>query len=174
MKVTSEGPIKITKSTIEAAWRRRAPDRRLIVRDAGCRGLALIVNATTMTWSYAYRPRGTDPRTGQRWPNRTVTIGNAATHSPDDSRAEANRIKGRAAAGADPAAEKKAEAEAARRKRATVLGGLLDEYGRALPRRAKLRGTGVPSPAYVAEELAQVRLALEAMQAINTPAVALA
>ncbi len=95
MRVTSEGPTKITKATIDAAWRRRKPDHRLIVRDKDCRGLALIVNATSMTWSYAYRPRGTDPVTGRRWPNRTVTIGNPATHSPDDARAEANRIKGR-------------------------------------------------------------------------------
>jgi len=58
MNVVSEGPTKVTKATIDAAWRRRKPDHRLIVRDKDCRGLALIVNPTTMTWSYAYRPRG--------------------------------------------------------------------------------------------------------------------
>ena len=47
--------------------------------------------------------------TGRRWPNKTLTLGNPATHSPDDARIEANRIKGQAAAGADPAAEKKAQ-----------------------------------------------------------------
>src|ERR1700678_2582779 len=108
MKVSSEGPTKITKATIDAAWRRKKPDHRLIVRDKDCRGLALIINPTTMTWSYAYRPRGTDLVTGRRWPNRTVTLGNPASHSPDDVRAEANRIKGQAVAGGDPAAEKKA------------------------------------------------------------------
>ena len=41
----------------------------------------------------------------ERWPNRPVTIGNPASHSPEDARGEANRIKGQAAAGADPAAE---------------------------------------------------------------------
>ena len=82
MRVTSEGPTKITKATIDAAWRRKKPDHRLIVRDKDCRGLALIVNPTTMTWSYAYRPRGTDLVTGRRWPNRTVTLGNPARTRP--------------------------------------------------------------------------------------------
>jgi hypothetical protein len=101
-------PTKISKATIEAAWwRRKKPGHRLIVRDKDCRGLALIINPTTMTWSYAYRSRGTDPVTGRRWPNRTITLGNPASHSPDDARAEANRIKGQAVAGVDPAAERR-------------------------------------------------------------------
>jgi len=106
MQVISEDPTKITKATIDATWRRRKANQRLIVRDKDCRGLALIVNPTSMTWSYAYRPRGTDPLTGRRWPNRSVAIGNPSTHSPDDARNDANRIKGQTAAGADPATEK--------------------------------------------------------------------
>lgn len=170
MRVISEGPTKITKATIDAAWRRRKADYRLIVRDKDCRGLALIVNPTVMAWSYAYRPRGTDPLTGRRLPNRTVTLGNPATHSPDGARAEANRIKGQAAAGADPAAEKKARAEVERRKRGTTLGRLVDDYARALPRRPKMRGAGMPSAAYVAIEVTQVRLALDGMEAAEMPA----
>jgi integrase len=173
MKVSSEGPTKITKATIDAAWRRKKPDHRLIVRDKDCRGLALIINPTTMTWSYAYRPRGTDLVTGRRWPNRTVTLGNPASHSPDDARAEANRIKGQAVAGGDPAAEKKARAADERRKRGSTLQRLLDEYGRILPRRPKMRGTGLPSPEYVADEVAHVRQALADMKAENTPAASL-
>jgi integrase len=163
MQVISERPARITKTTIEAAWRRRKPDQRLIVRDQECRGLALIVNQTGMAWIYAYRPRGTDPLTGRRWPNRTVTIGNPATHSPDDARTEANRLKGQAQAGADPIAERKAQAVAGQKKRGTPLARLAEDYGRAMPRRQKLRGSGHPSPTYVAEELAQLRLALAAM-----------
>src|SRR5271165_6790259 len=117
MQVISEGPTKITKATVDAAWRRRKADHRLLVRDKDCRGLALVVNSTAMRWEFAYRPRGTDPITGRRWPNRTVTLGNPETHSPDDARIEANRIKGQAAAGGDPAADKRAAAEAVRRKR---------------------------------------------------------
>ena len=170
MKVTSEGPTKITKATIDAVWRRRMPDQRQIIRDKDCRGLALIVNATAMTWSFAYRPRGTDAVTGRRWPNKTLTLGNPATHSPDDARAEANRIKEQAAAGADPAVEKKAHAAAVQRKRSSTLGRLVEAYTQVLPMRPKMRGTGVPSPSDVAEELAQVRLALATMSAGETPA----
>lgn len=170
MKVISEGPLRITKATIDAAWRRRQPDRRLVLRDMDCRGLALIVNATSMTWTYAYRPRGNDPLTGRRWPNKTMTLGNPATHSAEDARAEANRIKGQAAAGDDPAQAKRARAAEQQRKRATTLGRLLDDYKKALPRRRKMRGAGVPSPNYVAEELAQARMALADMKAEDTPA----
>jgi hypothetical protein len=173
MKVVSEGPTKITKATIEGAWRRRVTGDRLIVRDRECRGLALIVNATTMTWSYAYRPRGTDPVTAKRWPNRMVTLGNPATLSPDDARIEANRIKGQAAAGSDPAAEKKSRAAEERRKQAATLGRLFEDYKKALPRRPKMRGSGGNSPAYVAEELAQVGMALKYMDVADRPAARL-
>jgi hypothetical protein len=117
------------------------------VTDKDCRGLAPIANPTSLTWSYAYRPRGTDPLTKRRWPNRTVTIGNPTTHSPDDARSEANRIKGQAAAGADPASEKKIRAAVERQKRSNTLGRLADEYARVLPRRSKMRGAGLRSEA---------------------------
>ena len=169
MRVISENPSKITKATIDAVWRPRRADQRLILRDRDCRGLALIVNPNSMTWSYAYRPRGIDPLTKNRWSNRTVTIGNPTTHSPDDARNEANRIKGQTAAGADPVAEKKIRAEAERQKRSNTLGRLVDEYVGILPRRPKMRGAGLPSPAYVAIEIAQVRLALARMEATLTP-----
>jgi integrase len=170
MQITSEGPAKITKATIDGAWRRRRPDHRLVVRDRDCRGLALVVNATAMRWEYAYRPRGTDPTTGRRWPNRTVTIGNPETHSADDARIEANRIKGQAASGADPAAERKAKAESERRNRSATLQRLVDDYTKALPKRPKMRGAGLPSPEYVADEITQVRLALADMEAETLPA----
>lgn len=173
MRVITKAPARITKATIDAAWRQRSADTRLIVRDKDCRGLALIVNPTVMTWSYAYRPRGTDPLTGRRWPNRTNTLGNPATHSPEDARIAANRIKGQTAAGADPAADRKAKAEAMRRERSATLGRLAEMYAVVLPTRPKMRGAGLPSAAYVAEELAQVRLALTDMDAIQLPVAAL-
>jgi integrase len=163
MRVISEGPTKITKATIEAAWRGRKPDRRLIIRDRDCRGLALIVNATSMAWCYAYRPRGVDPDTGKRWPNRTITVGNPATHPVDKARAEANQLKGKAAAGRDPSAETKAAAEAVRRQRGGSVTRLVEEYAQTLPKRPKMRGGGLPSPRYVAEELSQLGLAIAAM-----------
>lgn len=170
MRVISEGPSKVTRATVEAAWRRRSVGKRLIIRDLECRGLALIVNQTSMAWSCSYRPRGTDPLTGRRWPNRTVTLGNPATHSPDQARIEANRLKGLVASGVDPVLDKQARAAAQRRRLSATLGRLLNDYGQALPRRPKLRGGGLPSEAYVTEELTQVRLALVEMDAEATPA----
>ena len=41
-----------------------------------------------------------------------VDVGDPETHSPDDAGAEANRLKGQSAAGADPAADRRAKAEA--------------------------------------------------------------
>jgi integrase len=169
MQVTSEGPVKITKAMIEAAWKRRQKEQRLIIRDKNCRGLALVVNATTMVWTYSYRPRGRDPATGRRWPNRAMTLGNPASLSVNDARDEANRIKGRAAAGKDPAAERKAEAEVAQRRRASTCARLINEYANALPRRQKMRGAGKPGPRYVAEELAQLRMALAEMNVADKP-----
>jgi integrase len=155
------------------AWRKRKPDHRLIVRDKDCRGLALIVNPTATTWSYSYRPRGSDPVTGRRWPNRAVTLGNPASLSVDDARMEANRIKGQAAVGADPSAERKARVETERRQRGATLGRLADEYAKAFTRRAKVRGAGLPSPRYVEEEMRQLKLAIAEMDAMETPAALL-
>jgi integrase len=169
MRVSSQGPTKITKATIDAAWRQRKPEHRLIVRDKDCRGLALIVNSTSMAWSFAYRPRGIDALTGRRWSNRTITLGNPASLSIDDARIEANKVKGQAAAGGDPAAERKASAEAARGHRGNTLIRLVETYERILPRRHKLRGAGLPTAKYVADEMTQLRQALKEMKAEQTP-----
>ena len=111
MRVVSEGPTKIIKTTIEGAWKRRKQGQRLIVRDKECRGLALVVNPTAMRWEYAYRPRGMRPLTGRRWPNRTVSLGTPESLSVDAARAEAGRLKGEALAGRDPVAERRAIAD---------------------------------------------------------------
>jgi integrase len=173
MRVITKAPARITKATIDATWRQRSKDTRLIVRDKECRGLALIVNPTGMTWSCAYRPRGKDATTGRRWPNQTITLGNPETHSPDDARAEANRIKGQAVAGRDPAAERKAVAKRTQRERGARVDRLAETYAVALPKRPKMRGAGMPSAAYVAGELAQLRLALADIGATSLPVASL-
>ena len=170
MKVVSDGPTKITKATVDAAWRRRLTGQRLILRDAECRGLALVVNPTGMTWTYSYRPRGRDAQTGRRPATQSVTLGNPATHTPDEARAAAARVKGAAKTGADPAAERKAQVQAAQRQRARTTHRLLDAYMAALPHRPKMRGSGLPSPRHVREELAHVAAALDAMDVRDTPA----
>jgi len=169
VKVASEGPVKITKATVDSAWRRRTKGVRLVLRDAECRGLALVVNPTGMTWRYDYKPRGLDPHTGRRWASQTVTIGNPDTHSPEQARGAAGRAKGQAAAGQDPAAERRAEAEAQRRERGNTLARLLDEYARVLPARPKLRGPGLATPQHVKEETTRARAAVAAMDAAARP-----
>ena len=164
VQVLREGPLRITKAAVDAAWRRRSPGNRLVLGDMACPGLALVVNPSTMTWTFSYKPRGLDSVTGKRFPTRSVTIGNHETHSPEDARAEANRLKGQAAAGADLAGEKKASVAAAALRRSTTLKRLLDDYERALPSRPKLRGTGVISASHAADEITQSRAAVAAMR----------
>jgi len=115
MQVVSEGSVKITLGTVEAALKRRAADRRVIIRDKVCPGLSLIVSARGGRWEFAYRPRGTDPLTGRRWPNKTVSLGTPESHSPDDARLEANRLRGEVLAGGDPVSARRSAALARQR-----------------------------------------------------------
>jgi len=170
IKIVSEGPARITKATIEAAWKRRAQRTRLVIRDEECRGLALVVNATSMSWTFSYKPRGVDPISGSRFPTRSVTIGGPATHAPDQARGEANRLKDRAKGGADPAQEKRTKQAADATRRAMTVSRLVNLYALDLPKRPKMRGTGMPSNDYVAAELAHLRAATAAMQADAQPA----
>jgi hypothetical protein len=166
VRVRSEGPVKITRTEVEKAWRRRAPGLRLVVRDLGCRGLALVVNPTGMSWTYSYKLRGSDPRTGRRFATQSVTIGSPETHPPDAARDAANAVKGQSKeAGADPAEARRAAVRAAAARRALTVARLFDDYAKALPRRPKLRGSGLPSPKHVAEDLAHVRAAIATMKA---------
>jgi integrase len=163
----TEKPVKITKTTIENAWRRRAKDTRIIVRDTDTRGLSLIVNATTMTWRYEYRPRGKDPATGKRWPNKPITLGNPATLSVEGARHAAASLKGQAAAGDDPHEARQAQLAKAASDRAATVKRLMDDYEKALPKRPKLRGSGLPSAKHCAEEIAHTRAASATMRTDN-------
>ena len=165
LQVASEGPVRITRTTIEAGWKRRAPNSRLVIRDLECRGLALVVNATSMSWTFSYKPRGVDTGTGRRFPSQSITIGGPATHSPEQARMEANRAKERAKGGSDPAAEKKAKQADETARRAATVQRLMDQYEKDLPGRAKMRGEGLPSAPYVAAEMAHLRATVEAMKA---------
>lgn len=169
MLVSREGPVQITKTTIEAAWKRRAKATRLVIADAECRGLALVVNPTGMTWRFDYKPRGTDPTTGKRFASQSVTIGNPETHSPDAARQAAGAFKGQAKAGNDPAQAKRAALTEAATKRAQTMARLVEDYAKALPKRAKLRGAGKASADYVAREIGRVKAAMVDMKAAARP-----
>lgn len=169
VSIQREEPTRITRASIDAAWRRRTPNTRTIIPDQTCRGLALVVHAHSMSWVYTYKPRGLDPVTGKRFPTKSVTIGSPETHSPDDARQAAGTLKGQTKTGRDPAAERRAEHEKNAQRRGQTVARLLDLYADALPRRPKLRGRGTPSPKHVADELAQLRAAMATMKALETP-----
>ena len=167
--VLSEGPVKITKATLEAAWKRRAAGQRLVIRDAACRGLALVVNPTGMAWRLSYKPRGTDSLTGRRFSSTDITIGTPASHSPEAARQEAGKLKAAASQGVDLAAQRRAAIAAAAAQRAATAEKLFGLYREALPERPALRGTGKPKPAHVKQELRHVRLALAEMRMVDRP-----
>ena len=173
MRVIAEGPIGINRRTITEAWPRRAADTRLVIHDAGCRGLALVVNPTSMAWRFDYRPRGADPATGRRWPNWTVIIGRPDTVGPEAARQEAQRLKGIVAGGGDPAEVQRMAVRRATDERANTLGRLADEYAVVFPKRPKLRGAGAPSPGHVGVELRALRAAIAEMDAAELPAAQL-
>ena len=173
-QVIRQGPVKITRAVIDAAWKKRAPAQRTILSDADCRGLALIVNATSMAWRFEYKPRGVDPLTGKRFASRSMVLGNPASLSPDGARDVANKLKGEAKTGSDPAAQKKAKLAVDARKRAGTMKRLLDMYERALPSRPKLRGGhGTLSAGAVAEELSHTSAAIITMNAQDKSADAI-
>lgn len=169
MQVQSEGPVKIGRGTIEAAWKRRQPGVRLVIRDLACPGLSLVVNPRGMVWRLDWRPRGFDPITDRRWPSQSITLGTPEQHAPDAARDEAGRLKGHAKAGADPGAERQQKIAAASRKRASTASRLIEEYEQQLPERPRLRGTGVVGADYAAAEVAHVRAAVKAMSAEDRP-----
>ena len=169
MRIIREGPTKITRPTIDSAWRRRAAGLRIVIGDFECRGLALIVNATSMSWVYSYKPRGVDPSTCKRFATKSLTIGNPETHSPDHARTAANELKGRAKAGFDPAADRKAEIEQAADRRGRTVERLVADYARVLPSRRRLRGPGLIKNSFAKEEISHVRAAVMAMGAGRKP-----
>ncbi len=174
LQIFRRGPERITRGTIGAAWKQRASNQRTVISDAECRGLALVVNATSMSWRFDYKPRGLNPLTGKRWPSRSITIGNPETHSPDQARSEAGRLKGQAKAGKDPALRKKAELELEAQKRSQTMARLVEEYAIALPQRQKFRGgRGKLSPRAVAEELAHVHAVIRELDAGDKPVTAI-
>lgn len=169
LRVLREGPVKITRGTVEAAWRRRAEGQRIMMGDLHCRGLALVVNPTGMAWRFDYKPRGLDLATGKRFSTRSVTIGNPATHTPEEARAAANMLKGQAKSGIDPAETRRANIAASAERRGRTLDRLLAAYGAVLLNRPKIRGAGKLSPRAFAEENANARAAVAAMNGSDKP-----
>jgi integrase len=168
VKVIREAPVKIGIKTVERAWKSRAKGARLIIPDNGGSGLELIVNAASMTWSRSYKPRGTDAR-GKRFSTTSIMLGTPATLSPDQARIEASRVRDAVAVGRNPSAERKARLAKAVAARSLVVEKLVADYAQALPLRRRLRGPGMISSRFAAEEIAHVRAAVAVMSAPSKP-----
>jgi integrase len=168
MKPTREGPVKIGIKTIERAWKNRAKNTRHVIADSERPGLALIVNATSMAWSYSYKPRGVDPATRKRFNSTSVMLGSPATLSPDQARAEANRIKDVVAAGGDPAAERKAAIDKAALERASTVERAVADYLAVLPTKEK-KGGGLISQAWAEEQADHLRRAVATLGIASSP-----
>jgi integrase len=161
---------RITRATIEAAWKRRSEGAREIIRDSQCRGLALLVGQRSMSWLLAWKPRGTNPETGKRWATQSLVIGTPATHGPEAAREEAARLKLAVRDGNDPAAERKARIHAASTQRARTASAILERYATTLPHRPRMKGApGKISPRHAKQEAAYVKKALTIMDAADKP-----
>jgi integrase len=107
---------RITKATIEAAWRNRADGGRLL-RCGG--GLVLALNRDHATWRLEFRLPGIDPATGKRWPNDALTLGRLRpSFHLREARAAATENKALVARGINP--KTAAKVELARRLAATA------------------------------------------------------
>jgi len=181
--VLREGPLRISRETILQAWKRRAPGTRIMIRDAWCRGLMLVVNATGLAWRFDYTPKGMDPATGRRWNTRSFVFrapdGDVATSdgtasgpvdgmiaAPEFARERVAELKAIIRRGGDPAVERQHAARQAAQARANTLDRLIEIYAGDLPKRQKLRGSaGTPSPGHVAGEVRALRKAIDEMEA---------
>ncbi len=130
-------------------------------------GLDLVVGRDGPgVWWWRGRPRGLRPD-GTQWPSRTLKIGDTHTHSLDAALVEAAKLRLQITQGGDPgedrrrAVEARQEAVAAAKARMTCRQALT-AYG------AVLAGRDI-SPRHVADELGQVRLALDSVGMLNMP-----
>jgi integrase len=100
---------RITKATIEAAWRNRGDGGGPPIRDHKVRGLNLAIHAHHATWRLDFRLPGRHPETGKRWPNDTLTLGrlSPAFHL-DEARAAALEQKLLVTKGINPKLAEKA------------------------------------------------------------------
>ena len=111
---------KIDRNQIEKSIReQRAANSRITLADTVCAGLKLVINSQSCSWTYTYRKRGYRDG-GQRFPQRSMKIGDPATMTPAEARLAADQIKAQVRAGNDPAMKKREEdarkrAEAARK-----------------------------------------------------------
>jgi integrase len=168
MKLTYEGPLKITNRDVVRAGKNRAPDARHVIRDSAHPGLLLITNAASQVWVREYKPRGVDPQTGKRFSTRTIAIGSPATLSPDQARAEAGRIRDAVSDGRDPAAERKVAIDEAALQRSATVERAVADYVATLSTKER-KGGGRISTGWANEQANHLRRAVAALGIASLP-----
>lgn len=168
MDITRKSVAKIGIKDIERAWKDRAKGARIILTDRACPGLELITNANSQSWVRPYRLRGVDPTTDKRFPMTAARLGSPSTLSPDQARAEANRIKDVVAAGGDPGANLKATISKAALERASTVERAVADYLAALPTKGK-KGGGRISEAWTREQANHLHRAVAALGVAASP-----
>jgi integrase len=116
-----------------------------VLRDKECRGLALIVNPSAMTWVYSYsHVASMQPLDGALPQKRHHR--NPESHSTDDARREAYRLKAMVAGGTDPAAERRAtqQRRVASCRPQSTLGGRICEVVQGAKDAWNRRSIGAP------------------------------
>ena len=168
MKTTRKSVAKIGIKDIERVWKDRAKGARIILTDRTCPGLELITNANSQSWMRPYRLRGVDPTTDKRFPMTAARLGSPATLSPDQARAEANRIRDVVAAGGDPGADRKAAIAEMAFQRASTVERAAADYLAALPMKEK-KGGGLISRAWAEEQADHLRRAVATLGIASSP-----
>ena len=121
--------VKLTKSEVDKL---KPSSRAFIAFDTDLKGFGIRVMPTgTRTWIVEYRPRGGGRSVGKR----RMTLGSAASVTPEQARQLAKRVLGQVAFGEDPAHERNT------RRMQLSLKELIDQYEKERPLG---RRTGAP------------------------------
>jgi len=154
----------LTQRSIDAAIKSDRSNRQTL-RDHEVRGLALVVNSSSTSWVFTYKPRGANPETGKRWATQTVRFGNLQSHSLKEARRDAAKLKSQLMSGMDPAdeARKRREEVEAARLSGTACSELAQMYASYLDGRQAL------VPRYRHGQAAQVSMAIDEMNVTDLP-----
>jgi integrase len=176
---------KITNAVIKTAYGRRAAALaanpraayREVLRDADLRGLSLTLNRTSETWTYSYKPSGTEQVetspgvfVTKRPGSRHIKIGDLGSLGPDEARAEAAKLKLAVTAKQDPAADRRAvqQRRETTAKRASCA-SLLAPYEAHLRSTVSRKTRRKLGERHITAEIANLRGAFDALRLAELP-----
>ncbi len=157
---------RLTQRAIDLATAGERQNRPRL-RDHEVPGFQVVLYPHTVAFVFEYKPKGRDPTSGKPFSSRYITIGDDRSHSLDEARDAARKLRQRVRTGGDPKAEDEAVLEAARREQhaaaATAAARVTCKTKLALY--ADVLADRGRSARHHAEELGQTRRALAGMDA---------